>query len=244
MSPDGKRVVSGSMDGTVKVWDAQTGQLLLSLEGHTARVNSVAWSPDGKRIVSGSHDQTVKVWAADEGQEVLSPIGHTERVDSVFWSRDGKWISGRELRRAGRSAEPLTWDAATGLFLPKAPPVPAREDDAVSPDRSRRAFIEGGQLKVVRVREFAEAQKRRQSKVRAFLGRLTRPDPDYHRSKAEQYEKSGDHFAAAFHLRRLLLIEPREEVRKRLAAVQSKLDAPAKLDSERGKQPAKMPLAD
>ena len=63
-SPDGKRLVSGSRDDTVKVWDAQTGQEALSLKGHTNTVSSVAFSPDGKRIVSGSWDKTVKVWGA------------------------------------------------------------------------------------------------------------------------------------------------------------------------------------
>jgi hypothetical protein len=52
-SPDGKRIVSGSVDGTLKVWDAQTGQDLLTLKGHTGWVFSVGYSPDGKRIVSG-----------------------------------------------------------------------------------------------------------------------------------------------------------------------------------------------
>ena len=53
-SPDGKRIVSGSRDKTVKVWDAATGQETLTLKGHTGSVSSVAFSPDGKRIVSGS----------------------------------------------------------------------------------------------------------------------------------------------------------------------------------------------
>ena len=53
-SPDGKRIVTGSGDQTVKVWDADTGQEVLTLKGHTAQVTSVAFSPDGKRIVSGS----------------------------------------------------------------------------------------------------------------------------------------------------------------------------------------------
>ena len=51
-SPDGKRLVSGSEDKTVKVWDAETGQETLTLKGHTGGVTSVAFSPDGKRIVS------------------------------------------------------------------------------------------------------------------------------------------------------------------------------------------------
>ena len=61
-SPDGKRIVSGSGDQTLKVWDAQTGQETLTLKGHSGSVRSVSFSPDGKRIVSGSKDNTLKVW--------------------------------------------------------------------------------------------------------------------------------------------------------------------------------------
>jgi WD40 repeat protein len=61
-SPDGKRIVSGSEDKTLKVWDALTGLETLTLKGHSGPVSSVSFSPDGKRIVSGSWDKTVKVW--------------------------------------------------------------------------------------------------------------------------------------------------------------------------------------
>ncbi len=61
-SPDGKRLASASLDGTVRVWDASSGRTLLTYSGHTAAVISVAWSPDGKHLASASRDETVRVW--------------------------------------------------------------------------------------------------------------------------------------------------------------------------------------
>jgi eukaryotic-like serine/threonine-protein kinase len=91
-SPDGKRIVTGSHDGTAKVWDAEQGQEVLTLKGHTSLVNSVAFSPDGKRIVTGSWDRTARVWDAEQGREVLTLKGHTGQVTSVAFSPDGKRI--------------------------------------------------------------------------------------------------------------------------------------------------------
>ena len=92
-SPDVKRLASASYDGTVKVWDATTGQESLTLKGHTSLVFSVSFSPDGKRLASASDDQTVKVWDATTGQESLTLKGHTGRVTSVSFSPDGARIA-------------------------------------------------------------------------------------------------------------------------------------------------------
>ena len=62
VTADGRRVVSGSLDKTVRVWDVETGQCLAILKEHTAGVLGVAVTADGRRVVSGSYDKTVRVW--------------------------------------------------------------------------------------------------------------------------------------------------------------------------------------
>jgi hypothetical protein len=237
-SPDGKRIVSGSADKMLKVWDAQKGQELLCLKGHTAQVSSVAWSPDGKRIVSGSSDCTLKVWVADTGKEVRSLKGHRHGVRRVAYSPDGKRISGENA-----VGKVLTWDASTGVLLRDAKPVPMRpQTEAVRPDGSQCAFIDDWKLKVVFSRDLGGVQKREQARNRAFLEHLAQPDRAYHRQRANEYEQSGDLFAAAFHLRRLLLLEPREDLRKRLAVIESKLAAQRQIDAKMPpKPPARTP---
>ena len=91
-SPDGRYVVSGSTDTTLKLWDAKKGTLLMTLVGHTMRINKVAFSSDGKYIVSGSDDHTVKVWNSKTGK-VLWDINESKSpINDVSFSSNGKYI--------------------------------------------------------------------------------------------------------------------------------------------------------
>jgi WD40 repeat protein/serine/threonine protein kinase len=111
-SSDGSRIVSGSLDKTLRIWNARTGQPLLQLQGHTSGVTSVSWSPDGSRVASGSLDDTVRVWDAHTGQTLLLCSEHGEIVTSVAWSHDGsRIVSG------SRDGTALIWDARTGKTL-------------------------------------------------------------------------------------------------------------------------------
>jgi WD40 repeat protein len=91
-SPDGKQVVSGSDDQTVRLWDAATGASLQTLEGYSGTVTSVAFSPDGKQVVSGSDDQTVRLWDAATGALLQTLEGHYSDVTSVAFLPDGKLL--------------------------------------------------------------------------------------------------------------------------------------------------------
>ncbi|KAJ3118581.1 hypothetical protein HK098_005900 [Nowakowskiella sp. JEL0407] len=92
ISNDSDRIVSGSGDNTVKIWNANTGKEIRTLTGHTGSVYAVAISNDGDRIVSGSLDNTVKIWNANTGKEVLTLAGHTGSVTAVAISNDGDQI--------------------------------------------------------------------------------------------------------------------------------------------------------
>jgi WD40 repeat protein/tRNA A-37 threonylcarbamoyl transferase component Bud32 len=111
-SPDGKRLASASYDGTVKVWDAQTGHETLTLKGHAHGVCGVAFSPSGKRLASASSDRTIKMWDAETGQELRTLKGHTDPVWSVAFSPEGKRLASASPDRTVR-----IWDAETGQQL-------------------------------------------------------------------------------------------------------------------------------
>ncbi|THH05200.1 hypothetical protein EW145_g4969 [Phellinidium pouzarii] len=91
---NGRHVVTGSEDGIICIWDAQTGDAVgQPLRGHSYQVISVAYSPDGKYIVSGSYDNALHIWDAQSGNAVGEPLrGHSGPVWSVAYSPDGKNI--------------------------------------------------------------------------------------------------------------------------------------------------------
>src|SRR5882757_5087692 len=113
-SPNGTRVVTGSYDNTIRIWDAESGAVIGEpLTGHTSAVLSISYSPDGHHIISGSYDCTIRIWDAKTGVAVGNPLeGHTGEVSSVAYSPDGRHIISGSYDRTIR-----IWDAETGTAI-------------------------------------------------------------------------------------------------------------------------------
>jgi WD40 repeat protein len=114
-SPDGRRLVSGAHDNTIKIWDAETGALIRTFSGHNGWVLSVAYSPNGRWLASsGTDDKTIKIWDAETGALIRTLSGHTrETVRSVVFSPDG-----RRLASSGAADNTVKiWDAETGALI-------------------------------------------------------------------------------------------------------------------------------
>jgi WD40 repeat protein/serine/threonine protein kinase len=96
-SPDGKRLASAGDDGTVRIWDPATHEMVRTLKGHDKSrvsqqfglIRSLAWSPDGTRLASAGLDGRAKIWEVASGREVFALPADRGFVWSVAWSTDG-----------------------------------------------------------------------------------------------------------------------------------------------------------
>ena len=92
-APDGKRLVTGVTDGTVRVWDAASGQEIFCLRGHQGQVTAVAYAPDGQWLVTGSTDGMARIWDAASGRELRRIQG--QNTGAILGRRrDSGWEAG------------------------------------------------------------------------------------------------------------------------------------------------------
>ena len=112
-SHDGSKLVSGSLDRTLRLFDAISGAEVLEMRGHMGGILSVNFSRDGQRIVSGSGDMTVRVWSAIDGNNCTSPLrGHEDFVETVVFSPDGTLIASGSMDATVR-----VWNAISGAAV-------------------------------------------------------------------------------------------------------------------------------
>lgn len=113
VSPDGKKVISASLDYTAKVWDINTGKNLLTFTDHIDSVTAVALTPDGEKVISGSDDNTVNVWDINTGENLLTfTTSHSDCLRAIAVTSDGgKVISGSDDNTVN------IWNINTGQHL-------------------------------------------------------------------------------------------------------------------------------
>ena len=118
-SPDGERLVSASFDGSTRIWEVATGELLAKVDDHDSKVRAVAFTPDGSRFATASNDKTIRIRESRTGETLLVLRGHTDDVLDLAFSADGRRLlsgsadgtariwetEGRAERRASYLAE-------------------------------------------------------------------------------------------------------------------------------------------
>jgi len=108
-SPDSERLASSSRDGSIRLWQRESGRALASLRGHRGAVRAVAWDVLGVQLFSCGDDGAVNVWQADDGRLVRSLIGHTGPVHALDYDPNkNRLVTGSSDRTV------RVWDVATG----------------------------------------------------------------------------------------------------------------------------------
>jgi WD40 repeat protein len=151
-SSDGRLILSGSVDNTVRIWDAVTGAERRVLRGHSGSVNAVAFSPNSRLIVSGSFERSVRIWDAATGAE-RRVLQSQHSVNAVAFSPDSRLIVSGSSDGTVR-----IWDAATGAKRRVLQGPCSVNAVAFSPDS--RLIVSGSFERTVRVWDAATGAKR------------------------------------------------------------------------------------
>lgn len=121
-SPDGKRLATVGADNTLRIWDVETGKMLIDpIIAHDNWVLCVAWSPDGTRIVTGSADETIRFWDASSDESLGQPMGlplsrHSDWIRKLVYSPDGQI-----LVSVSEDDTVIFWNANNGRLLTDEP---------------------------------------------------------------------------------------------------------------------------
>jgi WD40 repeat protein len=120
-SPDSTRLASAGDDTIIRIWDSQSGREIAAIRGHSARINSIAFSGDGKQVLAGGHksgdplDSELMLWDAETGRQIRKLAERDGPVTSVAFSPDGKRFASANMFTNNVLVQPVLkiWDAST-----------------------------------------------------------------------------------------------------------------------------------
>jgi WD40 repeat protein len=144
VSSDGQRFAVSSLDGTVTIGNAHSGDILHTLQGKAGPVYGVAFHPKSNALASAHYDGTVKVWNSTTGKKLLDFQAHSDAVFGVSYSADGRFLA----TAGGRDEEKNIgiWDASTRNTRNPLQSFRVHQfvrSVAFSPDSTRLAYTTG-----------------------------------------------------------------------------------------------------
>jgi WD40 repeat protein/serine/threonine protein kinase len=175
VSADGTAVLTGTEDGTVRLWEVSAGEPLRELGNHRYEVRALAFSPDGRFVLSGSEDYTAQLWERATGKPVGKPLRHQDVVQAVAFapmSTKDRQAGVQVLLTASRDGTARLWQKPPGQPVVKPLGSPLEHHSPVgaaafSPDG--RHVLTGDQDQRVWLWEVADASPYRLE--------LKHPDP-------------------------------------------------------------------
>jgi WD40 repeat protein len=197
-TPDGKRLLTLASNGVLTVWDAATGQEMARFPSPPGGTSCLNFQDDGRRLAVSSGG-AAEIWETAAGKDVHTLKGLAGKVSGVTFSADGARILAKDEKGAQ-----VTWDAVSGLPIAAAgdPPPPDGQLEAFNPERTLRARARRNTVLVVDPNDPRPTSAYVFGAVLSDVSRQVR----WHREEAATAECKGEWFAAAHHLKYLLLL--------------------------------------